>query len=74
LKKGAIATSIAHDSPNDIAVGFNDREIVESINSVINMKGGISAISGEKSMNVQLKYAVLMSNGSADIIAKKLKK
>ena len=42
LKKGAIASSVAHDSHNIIAVGVNDESIAEAVNNIIDAKGGIS--------------------------------
>jgi len=42
LKKGAIASSVAHDSHNIIAVGADDESIADAVNNIINAKGGIS--------------------------------
>lgn len=42
LKKGAIASSVAHDSHNIIAVGVNDESIADAVNNMIDAKGGIS--------------------------------
>ena len=42
LKKGAIASSVAHDSHNIIAVGVDDQSICEAVNMVIEEKGGVS--------------------------------
>lgn len=42
LKNGAIASSVAHDSHNIIAVGVNDESIADAVNEIINSKGGIS--------------------------------
>ncbi|MFC2129227.1 adenine deaminase, partial [Bacteroidota bacterium] len=47
LKKGAIASSIAHDSHNIICVGASDREIKEATNWIIRNKGGIVAYDGK---------------------------
>ena len=44
LKKGAIASSVAHDSHNIIAVGTTDEEITLAINLIIGQKGGIAAV------------------------------
>ena len=44
LKNGAIATSVAHDSHNIIAVGTNDRDLAACINQVIEAKGGLCAL------------------------------
>ena len=42
LKKGAIATSVAHDSHNVIAVGVSDKDILKALNLVIENRGGMS--------------------------------
>jgi len=42
LKEGAIASSVAHDSHNIVAVGVDDQSIVDAINLIIDCKGGIS--------------------------------
>lgn len=42
LKRGAIASSVAHDSHNIIAVGVDDESIANAVNSIIDAKGGIS--------------------------------
>src|SRR5690606_18735270 len=39
LKKGAIASCVAHDSHNIIAVGTNDQDIQKAINLIIKEKG-----------------------------------
>lgn len=45
IKKGAIASSVAHDSHNIVAVGVDDESIMKAINRVIKMRGGVSAVS-----------------------------
>jgi adenine deaminase len=42
LKKGALASSVAHDSHNIIAVGTNDNDIYEAINDVARNGGGLT--------------------------------
>ena len=65
LKKGAMASSIAHDSHNIIAVGTSDAEIAEAINQIILHKGGISVTESGESRTLPLPVAGLMSTGSA---------
>ena len=43
LKKGAIASSVAHDSHNIVAVGVDDESICRAVNLLIEEKGGISS-------------------------------
>jgi adenine deaminase len=71
FKQGAIASSIAHDSHNIIAVGTNDLDIVNSINKVIELKGGIVACSGTELKYLQLDIAGLMSHENGEYVANK---
>ena len=62
LLKGAIASSVAHDSHNIVAVGVDDESICSAVNLVIDKQGGVSAVSNEKKMVLALPVAGLMSN------------
>src|SRR6185437_13122759 len=65
LKKGAIASSVAHDSHNIIAVGADDESLCSSVNSIIACEGGVSCVDGSNSsLNKILALPVggLMSN------------
>jgi adenine deaminase len=62
LKRGAIASSVAHDSHNIVAVGVDDESICRAVNLVIEQQGGISAVDDEKEMVLGLPIAGLMSN------------
>lgn len=62
LKKGAIASSVAHDSHNIVAVGVDDESLCRAINLVIEQKGGISCVSTSEKMALPLPVAGLMSN------------
>lgn len=62
MKEGAIASSVAHDSHNIIAVGVSDEDIVEAINLIIENKGGVSAVSSELRGILPLPIAGLMSD------------
>ncbi|MFN0174859.1 MAG: adenine deaminase [Saprospiraceae bacterium] len=46
LKCGALASSVAHDSHNIVAVGCSDEAIAQAVNAVIAAKGGIAAANG----------------------------
>jgi len=61
LKTGALASTVAHDSHNIIAVGVEDDQIVEAINAIIDAKGGIVALSSGKKQLLPLPVAGLMS-------------
>lgn len=62
LLKGAIASSVAHDSHNIVAVGVDDASICKAVNLVIEKQGGVSAVDDEKEMVLALPVAGLMSN------------
>ncbi|MEX1201930.1 MAG: adenine deaminase [Ferruginibacter sp.] len=44
LKNGAMASSVAHDSHNIVAVGVSDESICAAVNLIIQKKGGVSAV------------------------------
>ncbi len=61
LKRGAIASSIAHDSHNIIAVGADDGSICRAINAIVDSRGGI-AVATESILDIlPLPVAGLMS-------------
>jgi adenine deaminase len=62
LKTGALASSVAHDSHNIVAVGVDDENICEAVNMVIEHKGGVSFVSDDTEMIVPLPIGGLMSN------------
>ncbi len=61
LKQGAIASSVAHDSHNIVAVGVDDESICKAVNLVIAQRGGISCVSDDTEMVLGLPVAGLMS-------------
>jgi adenine deaminase len=61
LKQGALASSVAHDSHNVVAVGTSDNEIVNAINKVIESKGGVAVSDGNYQAILPLPVAGLMS-------------
>lgn len=72
LKRGAIASSIAHDSHNIIVVGYNSEMMANAVNEVIDNQGGISVVSEDFSDSLPLPIAGLMSNDDAYVVADKL--
>jgi adenine deaminase len=62
LKTGAIATSVAHDSHNLLAVGVNDRDIVKALNMVTDAEGGMAVVSENEEQIVKLAVAGIMSD------------
>ena len=71
MKSGAMASSIAHDSHNIIAVGTSDLEISDAINQIILHKGGISVAAAGESKTLPLPVAGLMSTGTASEVGTK---
>lgn len=62
IKQGAIASSVAHDSHNIVAVGVDDESLAKAINLVIHKKGGVSAVCGNDQLVLGLPVAGLMSH------------
>jgi adenine deaminase len=62
LKKGAIASSVAHDCHNIVVVGTSDDEIVKAVNLIIANTGGICAVNGSDQKALALPVAGIMSD------------
>lgn len=62
LKKGAIASSVAHDSHNIVAVGCDDVSLTKAINLIIRHKGGVSCVDEADEKVLPLPVAGLMSD------------
>jgi len=71
LKQGALASSVAHDSHNIVAIGCDDESLLNAINGIIDSKGGIIACNSEQKMLLKLPVAGLMSTESGEEIARK---
>lgn len=61
LRHGALASSVAHDSHNIVAVGTNDDDLVQAIALVQQHEGGITACAGPRTEVLPLPLAGLMS-------------
>jgi adenine deaminase len=61
FKSGAIASTVAHDSHNIIAVGADDESLLNAINLVVQEQGGISCVCENESKVIGLPVAGLMS-------------
>ena len=61
FKTGAIASTVAHDSHNIIAVGVEDESILKAINLVVQEQGGISCVREAATKVIGLPVAGLMS-------------
>jgi adenine deaminase len=71
FKHGAIASSVAHDSHNIIAVGVDDESLARAINLVIAEKGGVSCVDETNEEVLGLPVAGLMSADDAYVVAEK---
>jgi adenine deaminase len=70
LKSGALASSVAHDSHNIIAVGVRDEDMLLAIRDVVEMGGGISAASSNRILSrMELEIGGLMSAASVRDVA-----
>ncbi len=69
LKRGAIASSIAHDSHNIICVGENDQDIAAAINYIVEKKGGIAAADRDRIDGMALPVAGIMSDQRGETVA-----
>ncbi len=73
LKKGALASSIAHDSHNIIAVGTSDTDIFTAIKEIERLQGGlVVAADGEVLASLALPLAGLLSGEPLEVVADKL--
>jgi adenine deaminase len=74
LQKGAIASCVAHDSHNIIAVGVDDEDICNAVNGIIDYKGGISVSFDGNVEVLPLPVAGIMSNEDGYTVAGKYTK
>ncbi|PQA58695.1 adenine deaminase [Siphonobacter curvatus] len=61
LKKGALASCVAHDSHNIVAVGVDDESIAQAVNLIIQGKGGIAAVDELEALVLPLPVAGILS-------------
>ena len=61
IQKGALASSVAHDSHNIVGVGVDDESICKAVNLIIQQRGGVSAVSRDEEKILPLPVAGLMS-------------
>jgi adenine deaminase len=69
LKKGAFASSIAHDSHNIIAIGVDDKNIIDAVNQIVAMKGGLAVSTEQGIKSIQLNIGGIMTTRSCEEIA-----
>jgi len=71
LKRGAIASCVAHDSHNIIAVGVTDDDICNAVNAIIANKGGISVSNSGRTDSLALPVAGIMTTEDGYKVAEK---
>ena len=69
LKRGAIASSVAHDSHNIVAVGVDADSICRAVNLIIAQKGGLACVDSSRENILPLPVAGLMSLGDGYQVA-----
>ncbi|HWA10586.1 MAG TPA: adenine deaminase C-terminal domain-containing protein, partial [Opitutaceae bacterium] len=71
LRAGALASSIAHDSHNVVAVGAEDASLAAAVNLVIRHRGGVAAVGRGRSAVLPLPIAGLMSDADGRVVARR---
>jgi adenine deaminase len=71
LQTGALASSVAHDSHNIVAVGADDTSLAAAINLVIAHRGGLSVVGAGHCEVLPLPIAGLMSTGEGHAVARR---
>jgi adenine deaminase len=75
LQRGALATSVAHDSHNIVVVGVNDEEIRRAVAAIQKMQGGLVVVDqGEVKASLPLPIAGLISLGTAEKVVAQMEK
>ena len=73
LKKGALGSSIAHDSHNIVVVGTNDQDIFAAVKEIERLQGGLVAAAGGKiQASLALPIAGLLSEEPLEVVVTKL--
>ncbi len=71
LRSGAIASSVAHDSHNVVAVGADDESLCAAVNLVIKARGGLSVVGRGRRAVLPLPIAGLMSDQDGRVVARR---
>lgn len=75
LKRGALASSVAHDAHNIVAVGVTNEDILQAVNEVAKLQGGLVACAdGNVIASLALPVAGLLSLEPAEEVARQHKK
>jgi adenine deaminase len=71
LLKGAIASSVAHDSHNIVVVGVSDESICRAVNLIIRHRGGIALIDDDREEILPLPVAGIMTHEDGWSVARR---
>lgn len=71
LKKGALSSTVAHDSHNIIVVGVDEESMCKAVNALIAEKGGLAVTDGNHTQVLPLPVAGLMSTDSCEVVGAK---
>ena len=75
LKRGAIASTVAHDAHNLIVVGTNDHDMLTAAVRLVRIRGGLCAVAdGEVLAELPLPIAGLLSDASATTVVDQFQK
>lgn len=69
LQRGAIASSVAHDSHNIVAAGCSDAELALAVNAIIAEQGGLVVVEGERVQVLRLPIAGIMASSDGYEVA-----
>ncbi len=73
LKRGAVATSVSHDSHNIIVVGVSDQDMAFAVNHIVENRGGITVVEQGRILgDLPLKIAGIMSEDTLIHVNEKL--
>lgn len=74
IKKGAIASTIGHDSHNLLIAGYNDEDFNLAVETIKNINGGLAIVSDNKVLAVlSLEIAGLMTSRDKNIVLEDIK-
>jgi adenine deaminase len=71
LRRGAIASSVAHDSHNVVAVGTTDQDLCRAVNEIVRHRGGLTVVDGGRTDTLPLPIAGLMSDLDGHEVARR---
>ncbi len=68
LKKGAIASSVAHDCHNILAVGTTDESIMKVVNKIIEIQGGLALYDEHEIFFLPLQIGGIVTDSEPEVI------